>query len=247
MLQRVFCHLKISDLSFKELLEMIDQHIKERKYLSITRLSLRLFVKSMFNAKLRDALKEIDVVIPSSRFLYLLIKKTYPRYQFKLEDTKELMLPLIKEYHPFVVNFLFLGGTLEGLNRFSINLKATFPGVKIVGIYPLVYLDKKEEDIKTVIRKSEPHVFFIGIGEGREEAWVTENKALIPKTVTICISNQLDIICNVEKDIPFQYKMENREFFYILRKKPYRIFDALIWAFVWTKWKVFDHKLKKNT
>lgn len=247
MLQRVFCHLKITDLSFKELMEVIDQHIKERKFISITKLSLRIFVKSIFNAKLRDALKEIDIVIPSSRFLYALIKKTYPRYQFRLEDTKEFMLPLIKEYHPFAVNFLFLGGTLEGLNRFSINLKATFPGVKIVGIYPRVFLEKKEEDIKTIIRKTEPHVFFVGTGEGHEEIWLNENKGLIPKTVALCVNKQLDIICDVEKDIPFSYKMENREFFYTLRKRPYRILDIFVWTFVWIKWKMFDHKLKKHS
>lgn len=246
MLQREFCHLKITDISFKELMEVIDQHVKERKFLSITRLTLSMLIKSMFNSKLKEALREIDIVIPSSRFLHTLIRKTYPRYQFQLEDTKEVMLPLIKEYHQFPINFLFLGGTLEGLNRFSINLKATFPGLKIVGIYPKIFLERKEEDIKTIIRKTEPHVFFAGIGEGHEEIWLRENKSLIPKSVAICISKQLDIICEVEKDIPYSYKVTNKEFFYLLRKKPYRIFDVFAWAFTWIKWKLFDRKLKKQ-
>jgi N-acetylglucosaminyldiphosphoundecaprenol N-acetyl-beta-D-mannosaminyltransferase len=157
-----------------------------------------------------------------------------------------MITPLIREYHPFRVNFVLLGGSLQGLNRLSINLKASFPELKIIGTYPRFFLEQKPEDIKTIIRKSEPHVFFVGIGEGDDEIWIEENRELIPKTVAIGVNKQIEIMCHDIPDIPFRYKANNREFVYRLKRKPYRIFDLFIWVFVWGRWRWFLYKLKKT-
>lgn len=246
MKQRIFCHLKITDLSFEELMSLIDTHVKDRKPLSFTRLTLKMFLKSLFNVRLRDALRHIDIVVPSSRLLYGFIKKTYPDYLPRLEEIKEMMVPLIKEYHPFMVHFLLLGGNHLGLNRLTINLKASFPELKIIGAYPKIFLDRKPEDVRTVIRKSEPHLFFLGIGQGKEEMWYHENREIIPKTVTLCVDQQIDRMCNEVRDIPYRYKISNREYVFLLKHRPYRIVDVLVWAFAWIVWKRFQHKLKKK-
>ncbi len=246
MKQKPFCHLKITDISFEELMAIIDQHIKERKALSFTRLTLKMFLKSFFNTKLREAINLIDIVVPSSKILYRFIKKTYPDYQPRLEEIKEMMVPLMREYHPFLVHFLILGGSHLGLNHLTINLKASFPELKIIGAYPKIFLERNPDDVHTVIRKSEPHVFFIGLGQGKEEMWYQENKNLIPKTVTICVDQQIDRMCNDVKDIPYRYKIANKEYIFLLKHKPYRIVDVFVWAFAWIVWKKFHRKIKKR-
>lgn len=241
-----FCHLKVTDIDFPELMALIDDKIKKRESLSITRLSIRTFLFSLWNKKLRDAILQTDIVLPTGTFLYCLVKKTYPHYSFRLEDTKDLVTPLLKEYHCFPVNFVFLGGSAEGLIRFTVNIKKSFPELKILGAYPKLILEQRPEDAKTILRKSEPHIFFLGKGAGEEEVWYQENKAILPKTVTICVNRHIDAMCEEIEDVPYRYKMKNREFLYILSKKPYRIFDSFIWLFIWVKWLIFKRKLKKK-
>ncbi len=246
MLKKSFCHLKITDLTFEDLLDKIDEKIKSREKLTVSLLTLKTFVKSIFNEKLRESLNNMDILIPAGKFLYSLVKKTYPNYSFDIQYTKDLITPLIKKYHPFLVNFSFLGGNMPGLNKLGINLKASFSQLKIIGAYPTIYLDNNEPDVKTILKKSEPHVFFLGIGEERELPWLHKNAAeTLPKTVSICVNRQIDIMCEKKRDIPYKYKVVNKEFNYILIRKPYRVLDVFILGFVWIKWKLFIRKKKK--
>lgn len=244
--QKLFCHLKITDISFEEMMELIDKKIKARERLLITRLTVKNFVKSLFNPALRDALRHMDIVVPSSKFLFRLVKKIYPDYQFTLEHTKEFITPLIHKYHQFLVNFVILGGNMAGLNKLAINLKASFPGLKLIGTYPKLFLERREEDIQTVLRKSEPHVFFIGLGEDMEQLWLHNNKNIFPKTVCICVNKQINVMCHEESDIPYRYKVQNKEFLYLLQRKPYRVFDFFVWLPVWFQFGKFKHKLRKK-
>ncbi len=241
-----FCHIEFTDISFDEYMEVVDKHVKERKHLTISLLTLKNFVKSIFNKELKEALQKIDILIPTGKFLYGLVKKTFPGYQFPIEQTKDLITPFIKKYHAFPINFILMGGNLPGLNKLGINLKASFSQLKIIGAYPKLFLENKQDDVKTIIKKSEAHIFFVGIGEEKEQKWITENGEILPKTVSICVNRQIDVMCDEEKDIPFKFKMKNKEFIYILSKKPYRVFDFFVWAFVWVKWKLFLHKKKKE-
>ncbi|HCL57536.1 MAG TPA: hypothetical protein DHW82_11085 [Spirochaetia bacterium] len=244
MNQLDFCHLKITDIGFDELMGMVQENIKERRFLSITKLTVKLFIKSLFNKKLRAYLNQIDIVIPKSRLLYNLIKKTYPSYQFTLNDGKDFMTPLFKEYHMFSVHFILLGGSSIGLNKLLVNLRNSFHELKIIGTYPKVLLKNRPEETKTVIKKSSPHVLFIGLEEGKEEEWVLENRDILSKTVVFCVNHQIEVMCNDKKDIPFRYKMKNQEYLYHLKEKPYRIFDIFVWGLVYLKWLFFN--IKKN-
>lgn len=244
MRQKLFCHLKITDINYKELMEKIDIHVKNRKKLSIERLNLKQFVLSIFNKKLRESIRLKDIVLPRGKFMFKMVKKLYPDYGFEPTLSKELVTPLLREYHQFPINFVIFGGSSQGLNRLSVNLKASFPGLNIIGTYPKEFLYRKD-DVKTIIKKSEPHFLILGVSDN-DPIWVEENSEALKKTITILVQDQVDIMCLEKEDIPYKYKANDKEFSYILKKKPYRILDVFIWAFVWFRYKIFSLKLKKR-
>ena len=227
-----FCHLKISNTSFEELIYYTGDCIKEKKHIFIVPLTLRLFIKSIFSKSLRNNINNIDILIPINMFLFFLIKLWEKNYRLKYSDVKDLISALIIRYNSNNTGYVFIGSSLNGLSFIVKNLKMSFKNINILGLYPEELFVHKRDDVNRVLKKIEPDIVFVDYKEEDVIGWVLSSKDYLKKSVIILCEKKLKIMAGEISDVPYKFKKRNLEYFYKFINNPLHVFDIIIFTLV---------------
>ena len=168
------------------------QLLTEGKELNIVLLSVWDLLHARRNAEYRNYVEHASLVIPISksivRGVQFLLGKQPVRYM-----PFEFVICLLSMLESHELSCYLLGGKKRILIKVEKNLRATFPGLRIVGRYPGSFKRHDEAIIIEAIRKSSPSLLLVGRGVRGGEHWIARNSDQIGKGLRLWCSDLFDV------------------------------------------------------
>ncbi len=162
----------IDDESLQETIEKL-YTLKEHRQIIL--LDFHGFMKARHNSELKTALVQAALIIPVSSILT------------RAAGFLHYKIPPLRRTYPFVIRLLgileqknksvyLLGSTMSGIRKAESTLKATFPGLQIVGRYAAHFPANRESDVVTAIKKSSPTLLLAGRGLKERHLWISRRR-----------------------------------------------------------------------
>ncbi len=168
-------HIPIDLLNEEELEDAVKALLEEENSCQICFISYRDIIKAMFNREYMDCLRASRLNIPIT-----------PAVSFAASYLKLEKPPLFNPF-TFVIRLLgvlektgkslyILGSRKKNILKSDSNLRASFPGLQIVGRYAGSFSSLEEEDILMAVRKSSPSLLLTGKGLKGNNLWLYRNR-----------------------------------------------------------------------
>lgn len=141
----------------------------------IVLLGFHELMRARHNKLRRSAIDQAALVIPVSKTIVKAAK-------FLKKD-----IPPLRRPYPFIIRLLgiletknrsvyLLGSTMRGVRKAESNLRATFPGLSIVGRYSARFPTDRETDVVTAIKKASPTLLLAGKGLKNRHLWLSRQR-----------------------------------------------------------------------
>ncbi|MFP4561891.1 MAG: WecB/TagA/CpsF family glycosyltransferase [Spirochaetia bacterium] len=130
-------------------------------------------------------------------------------------------------------SLFLLGHRQQQLQTVESNLKASFPGLRIVGRYVGFFPREAQDNIITAIKKAAPSLLLVGKGPKGRNLWLFEKKKEFNPGITLWCGDCFDIISG-KKPRPSR-ALWNRglEFLPLLVRRPWRLFRIVLYWYYW--------------
>ncbi len=138
-------------------------------------LNFHEMMRARHNNERRQAISQAALVIPVSRQISRaakFLKKDVPPYR----GTYPFIIRLLGILEQKNKSVYLLGTTMKDVRQAESTLKATFPGVQIVGRYASRFSGEREGDVVTAIKKSSPTLLLAGKGLKSRHLWICRNR-----------------------------------------------------------------------
>ena len=210
-----------------------------------------LSVWGLLRAKRSDVymqcLKNAALVLPISKSIVkgaTFLKKSAPVRYNPFSTIISILTSLESRYK----SIYLLGGKKSSLMDSERNIRATYPGLQIVGRYVGYYPKSVEKDIISAVYKANPALVLVGDGIRHGEMWAFENRNQFGTSFFIYYKDVLDILSARKKRISKETFEKGKEIWSELIRNPLKIF--LIFSYMWYKilllgWRLF--KTDKKT
>ena len=155
-----------------------------------------------------------------------------------------LRLPAIFRYEPFAFtiralgvlenkhkSLYLLGERHKAIQLIASNMRASFPGLNLVGRHAGFFPRDKEEIILTAVQKATPSFLLIGAGVPGKDKWSFRLSSRLPVRLALFSENVFQIMAGKKKrPSPEVFRKRTFEFSKVLRN-PLRLFRifSLIW------------------
>ncbi len=137
-----------------------------------------------------------------------------------------------------------LGSTRTRLQRAEMNIKSTFPGVRVVGRYTGRYPKNVEPSIIEAVRKATPSLLLVGLGVPGKERWIPRNLPRFNSGIYLWCSDLFEVFAKSHgKPSPELFRKGLEWLPYWLRK-PWRIYRVFI--FFWFEVHLLFARIKGN-
>ena len=210
-----------------------------------------LSIWGLLRAKRSDVymqcLKNAALVLPISKSIVkgaTFLKKSAPVRYNPFSTIISILTSLESRYK----SIYLLGGKKSSLMDSERNIRATYPGLQIVGRYVGYYPKSVEKDIISAVYKANPALVLVGDGIRHGEMWAFENRNQFGTSFFIYYKDVLDILSARKKRISKETFEKGKEIWSELIRNPLKIF--LIFSYMWYKllllgWRLF--KTDKKT
>lgn len=210
-------------------------------------LSVWGLLKARRNDVYMQCLKNAALVLPTSRSIQkgaAFLKKPVPARYNPFSTIISILTYLESRYK----SLYLLGGRKTSLMDSVRNIRATYPGLQIVGRYVGYYPKSIEKDIISAVYKANPSLVLIGDGIPRGETWAFENRNQFGNSFFIYSKDVLDILSVRKKRISKETFDKGHEIWTEIVRNPLKIF--LVFSYLWYKillvcWRLF--KVKKQS
>ncbi|MBQ7573035.1 MAG: WecB/TagA/CpsF family glycosyltransferase [Clostridia bacterium] len=119
---------------------------------------------------------------------------------------------------------LFLFGGKPGVSEIAKEkLEEKYKGIKIVGTRNGYFKEDEEAGIVDEINKSGADIVFVCLGAPKQEKWIAKHKDELKPRVAMGIGGSLDVFAGTALRAPDFYCKHGLEWFYRLKKEPWRI------------------------
>ncbi|MCK5737237.1 MAG: WecB/TagA/CpsF family glycosyltransferase [Spirochaetaceae bacterium] len=113
-------------------------------------------------------------------------------------------VPPLRRTYPFIIRLLgilenknkslyLLGSGMRGVRQAESTLKATFPGLQIVGRYASHFPGEREKDVITAIKKASPTLLLAGRGLKKQHLWLSNNRTLLGPGLSVWEQSCFDV------------------------------------------------------
>lgn len=244
--------VKVDILEEEEMYEKILKLSTLERPSRVILLDMFLLIKAKLHKDLFEILNSADLVIPISKTIHngisFLNKKFLP---------VSLPPPVLSSF-TFTIRLLscftennktvyLLGGTKKLIIGAEKNLKDSYPGIKLMGVYHTKYKKEFETKLLTSIYKITPSLLIVSKPRPKLERWLCKNRHSFPNGVSIGVENFVYEIG--EKMLKPTDKLRYNFIFSLKRalRKPLCCYYFLLYFFYLIIYKLFklDNKGKK--
>lgn len=225
----------VTSTTMEELSDIIAEHIKQNKKLTLTAINARKVVRSKENANIDKLLKQFDIHLADGTSIVRQASESIQRI-----TGVDLMSYLIQKADQIQLR-IFLYGAKEEVNvQMQKKLKETYPNICIAG-YCNGYDD---QDVIKKINMSNANIIFIAKGSPTQEQWIIENKERVCTNVFLGVGGGFDIMAGALKRAPKWIQKLGLEWLYRMCQEPRRFLQLpeLLKFYIYVK----RNKKKKN-
>jgi len=219
--------IPVDKITEKESLERIIDFINEKKFHLIVTINSENATKALENKIFLDVIKNADLVIPDGIGIIFASKILGDKLPERIPgiDLSYKLLEISNEKGYKIVLIGGKEGVAEGAKE---NLKKIFPNLNISMTYNGYFNEDEERIIVDEIQKIEPDILLVGMGSGKQEIWIWNNREKF-KNIGVCIGvgGTLDIWAGKKKRAPKLVQNLGLEWLYRVIIEPKRIFRVL--------------------
>jgi len=210
----------------KVLFQLIDQAGTKQ----IVLLSVWNLLKARHNAELKRCLENASLILP--------ISKSIVNGAVFLKRSKPI------RYNPFTALILFftiletryrslylLGGHKSSLIESERNIKATYPGLQIVGRFTGYFSQEVEKDVLSAIFKANPSMVLLSDGISSGIAWPYARRNSFGSSIFVYYRDALSIFSKRKKRVSSATFDSGREIWVEIFRNPLKLF--LVFPFIW--------------
>lgn len=235
--------IKITNLTFNEVISGIDLFIRENKpsFIFTTNANhVRLFKE---DPEFAAAYTAADIVTIDGWTVQFAVKMLGTPIKERVcgSDLTERLCSLSAEKG---YRIYFLGTSKENVQKAKSNCENLYPGIKIVGTYSPkraeILNEGKSREIIAQINKTNANIIFVAFGSPLQEKWLNKHKSLLKAPVSIGVGGSLDYLAGTLKRPPIWVRRIGMEWLARLIQNPRHyamryLKDLLIFYYIFRK------------
>ena len=193
-------------------------------------LSVWNLLKARHNTEYRLCLENASLILPVSKSIIngaAFLKKTKPVRYNPFSALISFFTILETRYR----SLYLLGGHKGALVESERNVRATFPGLHIVGRYTGYFSKETEKDILEAIFKSNPSMVLLADGIPSGVAWPYMRRNSFGSSIFVYYKDALSIFSKRKKRVPDEVFNAGHEIWHEIIANPLKIF--LVFPFIW--------------
>lgn len=214
--------ISIANGNSEEFIEFIFKNLEEGKKTHIVTLNSLILLRSLFSPKLKNIIKNSELVFIESIGVELACKLI----GFKV-NRRIAGIDFFRELLHYIDNrfksIYLLGSSFDTITKAEKNIKKAFPSIKIVGRYHGYFKKDEEEKINIAIKKSSPDFIFVAMGSPKQELWIASNLDIIK--VAMGVGGSFDVFAGKKRRAPQKFIDNGFEWLYRIITDPKRIFQ----------------------
>ncbi|MFC5451406.1 WecB/TagA/CpsF family glycosyltransferase [Paenibacillus aestuarii] len=121
-----------------------------------------------------------------------------------------------------------LGASPEVIQAAAERLKASYPGIQLVGVRDGYFKDAQDEEVIADIVKAAPDLLFVGRSVATQEPWIAKYKEQLGIPVMMGVGGSFDVLSGKLKRAPKLFQKLRLEWFYRLLQEPWRYKRMLV-------------------
>ena len=217
------------DILPEDRLEDIVSSFEDGQNHQIVLLSLWDLMRAKRNVEYRTMIAGASLVLPISlsivhgaRFLKRREPVRYMPFDFVIK-----VLGILERRGKSVY---LLGSTRSRLQRAEINIKSTFPGVRVVGRYAGRYPRNLEPSIIEAVRKSTPSLLLVGLGVPGRERWIPRNLPRLNSGIYLWCSDLFEVFAKSRGKPSREIFRKGLEWMPYTAKRPWKVYRLFVFA-----------------
>ncbi len=163
----------------------------------------------------------------------------------ELISTVAYAMNLIRIAHAKEYTVFLLGSRDEVLEKLYTNFRRSFAGLRIVGRHNGYLKGPVAGRVLEAVRKTDPHILFVGMGYHRGMRWIEENRSQLGDLIIVNVGGAFDTLAGTKKKAPIFMAAAGYTWLWRTINKPYRwhrLFLVVYWFFETMYFKFFKKK-----
>jgi N-acetylglucosaminyldiphosphoundecaprenol N-acetyl-beta-D-mannosaminyltransferase len=222
--------------------EAVKRLLQSEKTQQIILLSVWDLMRARRNTEFRAMVNNAGLVIPISlslvkgaRFLKRELPIRYMPFDF--------IIKLLGALEASGRTVYLLGSRKKTIKTAERNIKATFPGVRVVGRYSGFYKRSMEADIVQAVRKATPSLLMVGRGVPGKERWIPRNLKHFESGLFLWCDDVFDIFAEKRKRVSRGTFRRGLEWIPYTFARPWKFIR--IFTFFWFKALLLAYRVNK--
>jgi len=163
----------------------------------------------------------------------------------ELISTVAYAMNLIRIAHAKEYTVFLLGSRDEVLEKLYTNFRRSFAGLRIVGRHNGYLKGPAGARVLEAVRKTDPHILFVGMGYHRGMRWIEENRKDLGDLIIVNVGGAFDTLAGTKKKAPMFMAAAGYTWLWRTINKPYRwhrLFLVVYWFFETMYFRFFKKK-----
>jgi N-acetylglucosaminyldiphosphoundecaprenol N-acetyl-beta-D-mannosaminyltransferase len=224
----------ISTTSYQEVLSFVRQWLSAHRpdapgrYICVT--TANGIITAHKDRGFKEVLNEADIVTPDGMPLVWALRSFGFKAQARVYGPN-LTLALCEQAAYEGHRIFFLGGRPEVLAKLRDRLQARLPDLQIAGAYspPFGVISAEEDEAQMrMIRESGAQLVFVGLGEPKQERWMSAHRNRLPGVVLVGVGAAFDFHAGTLRQAPVWMQSAGLEWFFRLAMEPRRLWRRYI-------------------
>jgi N-acetylglucosaminyldiphosphoundecaprenol N-acetyl-beta-D-mannosaminyltransferase len=193
--------VKVSCDDKKSILKKVIKWAGENNPRSITYVNAHCLNLSYNNTEYREVINQADLIYSDGISVVWASQLLGGCRLIKITG-REWIFDLCKLAITYDLRLYVLAGAPNIAHRASVNLKARWPNLKIVGTADGYFREKNNDQILDEISSLKPHVLLVGMGSPQQEFWIAKHREAIRAPICWSVGALFDYIAGVEPSVP---------------------------------------------
>ncbi|MEW6652829.1 MAG: WecB/TagA/CpsF family glycosyltransferase, partial [Bacteroidota bacterium] len=223
-IKRQILGCEISDYSYEEILQYVENCIENNKRLNLTYVNAHLALLVKKNPNFQKLLNSFFIYTDGIGIFCakrMLLKEQ--SFRTVATDLNSLILELAdkRKFRVF-----FFGGSVQACIVLRDKLKSLFPSLCVTGIMSREI--QINDELIEKLNASESDILFVGLGTARQEEWIVQNEVNVNIPVKIAVGSGIDYLAGTYKRAPKIMQRVGLEWLFRLIYDPRRLWRRYI-------------------